>query len=100
MKREMAPEEFRESAKNAVILDVRTASEFEEGHIAGAENIDMYQPDFVESMQALDRDQAYCLYCRSGSRSGMALQLMDRLGFKDFGHLENGLLDWDGELER
>jgi rhodanese-related sulfurtransferase len=95
----MAPEEFREAAKSAVVLDVRTASEFDAGHIAGAENIDMYQPEFAEELRALDRERKYCLYCRSGSRSNMAVRLMEQLGFQEVGHLENGLLDWDGDLE-
>ena len=100
MKREMAPEEFRRATEEAEVLDVRTAGEFDAGHIVGARNIDMYQPDFVDRIKDLDRGTPFALYCRSGSRSGMAVQLMEQLGFERVGHLENGLLDWDGELER
>lgn len=100
MKREMDPNEFRQVARDAEVVDVRTSGEFEAGHIAGAHNIDMYESGFVETIKALDRSKKYALYCRSGSRSGMAVELMEQLGFESVGHLEGGLLDWDGELER
>jgi rhodanese-related sulfurtransferase len=96
----MDPEDFRQAAKDAEVLDVRTPGEFEAGHIAGARNIDMYDADFLDTIKSLDRGKPYALYCRSGSRSGMAVQLMEQLGFEAVGHLEGGLLDWDGELQQ
>ncbi|MFW5828003.1 MAG: rhodanese-like domain-containing protein [Alkalispirochaeta sp.] len=98
MNQNMSPDEFRKAAEQAEVLDVRTPMEYEMGHIPGSRNIDISGPEFVTAIDALDRDKPYALYCRSGSRSASAIQLMDQMGFSNVGHLEMGLLDWDGEL--
>ena len=52
---------------SVVILDVRKADEFAEGHIKGAILIDQFQSDFVEQAQAkLPKDKTIAIYCRSG----------------------------------
>ena len=49
------------------VLDVRTAEEFEAGHLRGAENIDWFQPDFVDNVKAaFGKDRPLYVYCRSG----------------------------------
>jgi len=98
MKQHMSPEEFAEVMQEAEILDVRTPMEYQQGHIPGARNVDIAGPDFMDTISSLDRSRPYALYCRSGSRSGMAIQLMNQLGFEAAGHLETGLLDWNREL--
>lgn len=80
----LAPADFlaqRES--DAVVIDVRTPGEFAEGHLAGVEHVDFMNPTFRERVDALDRDQTYYLYCRSGNRSGKAAGLMQEMGFTD-----------------
>jgi rhodanese-related sulfurtransferase len=42
----------------------------------------------------LDRDKTYLLYCRSGNRSGRALALMKKLGFKRVTHMFGGVVAW------
>ena len=55
---------------DVVILDVRKADEFAEGHIAGAILIDQFQSDFAEQVKAkLPKDKVIAIYCRSGRRS-------------------------------
>lgn len=71
---------------NVVILDVRTPEEFREQAVEGAINIDVTDSRFVARVTELDRSKTYKLYCRSGSRSGMAQKLMKAEGFS---HLEN-----------
>lgn len=66
-----------------VIVDVRTPQEFAEGHLAGAELLDIYDPAFQDGVDGLDRDGAYLVYCRSGNRSGQAADLMEQLGFTE-----------------
>jgi phage shock protein E len=65
-----------------VVVDVRTRQEFESGHLPEAEHIDMMSPDFQNRIEQLDRDGTYYLYCRTGSRSGRAADLMARAGFE------------------
>lgn len=56
-----------ESGGDYLLLDVRTAPEFESGHIPTAVNID-YR-DIARALTDEDRDREIIVYCRSGSRS-------------------------------
>ena len=83
----------------AVVLDVRTEEEFESGYIPNAINIDIRMgPSFIEEINSLDKNKSYYVYCRSGSRSSQAIQLMRELGFNDTFNLRGGILDWEGEV--
>jgi rhodanese-related sulfurtransferase len=66
-----------------VVVDVRTPQEFAEGHLAGAELLDIYDPAFQDGVDGLDRDTPYLVYCRTGNRSGQAVALMEELGFTE-----------------
>ena len=77
-----------------IILDVRTPSEFHDGHIEGGLSIDVNQPSFSEELEQLDRNATYLVYCRSGNRSRTALAVMDDLGFTRVYHLTNGITEW------
>lgn len=63
------------------LIDVRTPEEFADGHLKGATNIDFNGPDFAEKISELNKDGEYTLYCRSGRRSGLALEAMKAAGF-------------------
>ncbi len=77
-----------------IILDVRTSSEFHDGHIEGALNIDVNLPSFSEELEQLDKNATYLVYCRSGNRSRTALRIMDDLAFTRAYHLTNGITEW------
>lgn len=64
----------------SVVVDVRTAAEFAEGHVAGAINIDVEAPGFAEAIAGLDPTATYLLYCRSGRRSAIAAGQMSDAG--------------------
>lgn len=70
-------------ASGAVLLDVRTPAEFASGHLEGAINIDVQSPDFDQKVAQLDPSATYLVYCRSGNRSGAAIDRMEGLGFTD-----------------
>ncbi len=78
-----------------IVLDVRTAEEYAEGHIDGAFVIDFYRSDFADQIAALDPDRPYLLYCRSGNRSGETATLMADLGFGDVAEIDGGILAWN-----
>lgn len=84
--------DFEELAqKNEMrIIDVRTRSEYAEGHIAGAENVDVNQPDFIERLRLKD-DVA--IYCRSGKRSARAALLIAEQGYNVY-ELGGGIMAW------
>ena len=81
-----------------VVLDVRTAQEYNTGHIVNAINIPnevIYEQ--VESMLT-DKEQVILVYCRSGRRSKEAAIKLVELGYVnvlEFG----GIIDWKYEIE-
>ena len=85
--------------QDAVLIDVRTASEYEQGHIPNSLNIDIMGADFEERIKALDPEKNYFMYCRSGARSANACVALNHWGFsKRIVNLEGGILDWTGEV--
>ncbi|MDG1570715.1 rhodanese-like domain-containing protein [Robiginitalea sp. M366] len=83
----------------AVILDVRTDQEVEEGIIPGAIHLDFYQgAGFLEEIDKLDKAKSYYVYCRSGNRSGQACALMQSRGFGRTYNLMGGMMEWEGDV--
>ena len=79
---------------SVVLLDVRTASEFAEGHIEGAINIDQGQSDFMEKAKAaLPMDKKIAVYCRSGRRSANAAGKLGAEGYRCV-NLKGGIVAW------
>ncbi|MCY2688025.1 rhodanese-like domain-containing protein [Salinimicrobium sp. TH3] len=99
--KEINQEEWREKIAeddDAVILDVRTEQEVEEGYIPGARVIDIYKgQEFIDEIDKLDKSKNYYIYCRSGNRSGQACAIMDQKGFKNTYNLLGGFSQWEGE---
>jgi rhodanese-related sulfurtransferase len=77
------------SASNSklILLDVRTPEEYAEVRVQGSQNIDWNGPNFQQQVLKLDKNACYKVYCRSGNRSGRAMDLMKSLGFKDVENL-------------
>ena len=79
---------------DVIVLDVRTASEYAEGHIEGALNIDQGQDDFVEKAKAaLQAEKTIAVYCRSGRRSANAAGKLSDAGYKCV-NLKGGIMAW------
>ena len=92
----MEVKEFAEliADPSVVILDVRKADEFAEGHIKGAILIDQFQSDFAEQAQAkLPKEKTIAIYCRSGRRSANAAGKLTDVGYKCV-NLKGGILAW------
>ncbi len=84
---------------DAIILDVRTAEEVEDGHIPNSTHIDIYMGQgFITEVNKLDKSKNYYIYCRSGNRSGQACAIMNSLGFPNTYNLEGGFDNWEGEI--
>jgi rhodanese-related sulfurtransferase len=79
------------------IIDVRTPEEFNDGHIENAIMIDFYAEDFRDEIAQLDREKSYFVYCRSGNRSGQAVDIMRELGFQEVYNLSAGIREWVGQ---
>lgn len=92
----VTPQKFSELADHpeVVLLDVRTTSEFEEGHILGAVNLDQGQGDFlVKAKTVLPQGKTIAVYCRSGRRSANAAEKLAAEGYQCV-NLVGGILGW------
>lgn len=76
------------------LLDVRTPEEFAQGHLKGATLFDVKSPSFDADVAKLPHKDRYLLYCRSGHRSGMALEKMKAMGFSNLQHMVGGIGAW------
>ena len=76
-----------ESTATPMYLDVRTPEEFVQGHVAGALNIPVEQLEQRWTELAAQKDARIVVYCRSGRRSAVALQVLKKNGFT---HVEDG----------
>jgi rhodanese-related sulfurtransferase len=80
------------STSNAVLVDVRTPAEFLSGHIDKAINIDIENSSFESEIKNLDKSKTYFVYCRSGNRSGQAVQIMRSNGINSIYELSGGII--------
>ena len=86
---------------NAVILDVRTTSEYQEGHVPGAVLLDVKQTDAFRAAAAkLDPAKTYLVYCKTGRRSHLATVILKELGFQKVYDLKGGFSNWTGPVEK
>jgi|TARA_R110000868_G_scaffold30904_4_gene113749 rhodanese-related sulfurtransferase len=84
---------------NAVILDVRTDDECNEGIIENAITIDIHQGQgFITAIEQLDKTKNYYVYCRSGARSAKACELLNEIGIDNAYNLTGGMLAWEGDV--
>jgi rhodanese-related sulfurtransferase len=93
----ISPAEFKKKIETDeyVLVDIRTAKEYTNEHILGADlNLDFYADDFAEQVNKLDKDKKYLYYCRTGHRSGQAGHYAEQFGFKNVYELEGGISAW------
>ena len=83
---------------DAVLIDVRSAGEFNGGHLPKAQNHDILTGAFQRKVADLDKDKAYFLYCRSGNRSGMASKILAKNGFSKVINMSRGIGSWQGKV--
>jgi phage shock protein E len=80
---------------NVVVLDVRTPKEFEAGHIKGATNINVFDKEFAQKIEALDKSKTYIVHCQSGGRSAKACDQIKPMKFKHVLHMNQGFGAWE-----
>ena len=86
-----------DSESGYIIIDARTQSEYDEGHIPGAILIPEYEIADRAEKELHDKSQLILVYCRSGRRSKIAAEELVKLGYtnvKEFG----GIIDWEYEI--
>ena len=89
--------DFQETP-GAVLLDVRTAQEYREGHIPNSVNLPLQSLGGGASVPA-GKDAPLFVYCHSGARSRQAVSLLGQMGYA---HAKNigGIAAYQGKVER
>lgn len=94
----LEPKEYMETLKadsTAFLLDVRRASEYAEGHIPGAAQLDVTnEAEFLKGIESLDKEKTIYIYCRSGRRSRIAAKHLIDKGFNVV-DLKGGYSAWE-----
>ncbi len=89
--------DFQETP-GAVLLDVRTAQEYREGHIPSGKNVPLQELDRVTAMVP-EKDAPLFVYCHSGARSSQAVRLLARMGYTNIKNI-GGIAAYTGKVER
>lgn len=79
---------------DAIIIDVRSSGEVEDGMIEGAININVMSGDFDDKITEIEKGKTYLVYCRSGNRSGLACAKMAEMGYSNLYNLAGGVQAW------
>jgi rhodanese-related sulfurtransferase len=87
--------------QKAVLMDIRTPGEVNNGYIDGTEKfINFNDAKFEAELDKLDKNKTYIVYCASGGRSARASNLMVEKGFKNVYNLQGGIGAWTGKVKR
>ncbi|WP_158536999.1 rhodanese-like domain-containing protein [Dyella sp. AtDHG13] len=86
--------ERQQAGQAPVLLDVRHADEYADGHIAGALNIPVEQLASRAGALGVPRDSEIVVYCVSGKRAAKAQQTLDALGYSHVRVLDGSLNGW------
>ena len=77
-----------------ILVDVRTAEEYESGHIQDAVNFDFYSESFQKDILTLDKSSSIILYCRTQNRSTKTANYLKENGYKEITVIEGGIKSW------
>jgi thioredoxin len=95
--KQVSPFQFQQLIKNpnGVLLDVRTQTEFSNGHIANSGQLNYYSLDFRKRLLLLSKNEPIYLYCNTGYRSQKAADILAENGYQHVYNLEHGIMDWE-----
>lgn len=80
------------------LLDVRTAGEYQSGHLKNSLQADwLNKEQFADRIKYLDKNKPLLVYCASGVRSGAAAKWLLANGFTDVQNLKGGMVAWKME---
>ncbi|MEO5581605.1 MAG: MBL fold metallo-hydrolase, partial [Saprospiraceae bacterium] len=77
------------NAPDSHIIDIRRESEFEEGHVLGAENLPL--ANINEWIMDINPKDHYFIHCRGGYRSMIAASILQARGYRNFSEIEGGI---------
>mgnify|MGYP001196289426 FL=1 len=86
--------EIQESDEKAIVIDCRTKAEVEMGALEYDLHLDLMNPSIKTTIDELDKNKAYIVYCRSGSRSASLCNYMASQGFEKLYNLAGGIMSY------
>ena len=93
----LAPAEFKtalEKEKDAQLIDVRTPGEVKKGYLKSAKNLNLFDDDFKQQLEKLDKKKPVYVYCHSGGRSSECAGMLKEMGFKNVTDMDGGFSKW------
>ncbi len=96
-KQNISPEQAYKMMENedVVIIDVREYFEYNSGHLENAINIPL--DDLEEKINEIDKDKKIIVYCLSGNRAQIALEILAENGYDNI-YTFGGIKNWNYEL--
>ncbi len=82
------------SGEEVTVVDVREPSEWEEGHIPGAENIPRGLLEYLAADKLPDKNARIVVHCALGSRGSLAAQSLQEMGYENVVNMDGGMKDW------
>jgi len=91
-------QERLEKGEKLTIIDVREPWEYAEGHVPGS----VLKPlgEIRTWANELKKQDEILLICRTASRSAMAYQFLNRMGFTNLKNVSGGMVTWRGKVAR
>lgn len=86
-----------EREPNLILLDVREPHELEIAAIKGAKNIPL--GEVAQRMSELDSAEEMVVFCKRGSRSARAIEILSSAGFKKMKNLKGGINAWAEDVD-
>lgn len=74
------------------IVDVRGKTEYEQGHIEGAENV--FVGTLPQNLDKISRNKQVVIHCQSGDRSAIVYSLLKKNGFNHVKNYSGGMKEW------
>ena len=94
---EVSPQEAQELARRgaAILIDVREEAEFRQGHAQGAKHLSKGVIEVEIEDEVPDPNQVIVVYCGGGSRSALAADNLQKMGYTNVRSLAGGMRAWN-----
>jgi rhodanese-related sulfurtransferase len=77
-----------------IVIDVRSAGEYQAGHVPGAINIPFWAAFSTDKLESVSKNKKLVLYCEHGPRAGIAKLALKISGFEKISYLAGHMTAW------
>ncbi len=94
--REVSPAEAKAQAESgeALLIDVREEADWKQGHAPGAKHLSRGELEMEIEEQVTDVAQPIICYCGGGSRSALATESLQKMGYTNVRSMAGGMRAW------